>query len=103
VSIAKRAGGADALWLGGDPRRTPWYLTDAVAHALAVLGWAEMSEDDQPPEHIWMDDEALIEHFDGVREKYRSKSSGDASWESVPAGDDVIDNEFMKDLRRRRR
>lgn len=54
----------------------------------------EMSDEDQPPERIWLDDEALADHFERVRERYRSGSSSDR--EEVP---DLEQNELTKGLR----
>lgn len=51
-----------------------------------------MLEEDQPPERIWLDPEALEAHFDEVRRKRKSKSSGT---EKVP---DLQQNELTKDL-----
>lgn len=42
---------------------------------MNVLGWCEMREEDQPPEKIWLDDDALNEHFTAVKERYSSGSA----------------------------
>ena len=34
---------------------------------MAVLGWWELPEEDQPPERYWGDDEALQEWFAAVK------------------------------------
>lgn len=55
-----------------------------------------MSDDDQPPEHIWLDPEALSQHFDRVRERYKSGSAG-----QTPIGDQDLDtNELTRELMR---
>jgi hypothetical protein len=36
----------------------------------------EMRDEDQPPEQIWLNPEALDAHFDWVKDKYRSKAEG---------------------------
>lgn len=66
-----------------------------MSHALSVLGWLEMTEDDQPPEEIWLDPEAIAAHFETVREKYEQKAQG----VEVPEGD-LADNEITRGLRR---
>lgn len=55
-----------------------------------------MREEDQPPQHIWLDNEALNAHFDWVRDKYKSKSDG---VESVPDPGVLDQNELTKGLR----
>lgn len=36
-----------------------------------------MTEQDRPPEAIWLNDEALDEHFSAVKARYGSGKSGD--------------------------
>jgi hypothetical protein len=55
-----------------------------------------MREEDAPPEHIWLDNEAIEAHFDWVREKYRSKAAG---VETVPDPGSYDQNEMTKGLR----
>lgn len=55
----------------------------------------EMTEDDRPPERLWLDDEGLSDHFKKVREKY---SNGSSNTEQVP---DLEQNEITRELRRR--
>lgn len=55
-----------------------------------------MREEDQPPEHIWLNPEALESHFEWVKEKYRSKSEG---VETVPDPGGWDQNEMTKGLR----
>lgn len=62
-----------------------------------VLGWFELPDDDRPPERIWMDDEALSEHFERVRGRYRSDSRG-PEWEEIPG--DLQQNALTTNLRR---
>jgi hypothetical protein len=59
----------------------------------------EMPDDDRPPEAIWLDDEALSDHFARVREKYSSGGAG-GGYESVPQADDqVTENALAKAIR----
>lgn len=53
-----------------------------------------MSDDQRPPQDIWMDDEALNAHFEAVRTKLRRTSQGN-DWEDIP-GDQ---NELTKKIR----
>jgi hypothetical protein len=58
----------------------------------------EMPTDDQPPEEIWLDDEAISDHFDRLREKYASGNS--EGWQSVPASDEsTTENALVKKMR----
>ena len=59
-----------------------------------------MREEDQPPEHIWLDDEALSEHFRRVKERYAAGSHG---MESVEDPGPMEQNEKTRHLRRVRR
>ena len=66
----------------------------AISHALNVLGFHELSDDQRPSEDIWLDDELLSEHFQAVRERMRRTSSGE-QWEDIPGEQ----NEITKGLR----
>lgn len=57
-----------------------------------------MKEEDQPPEHIWLNAEALNQHFDDVMERYRSPNTSGS--EPVPDPADFQQNELTKGLRR---
>jgi hypothetical protein len=65
----------------------------AIRHALAVLGWMELPEDDQPPETIWLDGEAIAEHFERVNDRYKAKSQG------MEVVEDLEQNQLTKGLR----
>jgi hypothetical protein len=58
----------------------------AVSHALTVLSWMEMSDEDQPAEEIWLSPEDLAGHFASVRERHAAGSGGDEV-EQVPMWD----------------
>lgn len=58
-----------------------------------------MSDEDRPPERIWLDDEALEAHFENVKARYSSKS-GSGPMEEVP---DLQQNELTKGLKTGRR
>lgn len=68
----------------------------AISHALAVLGFFELPDEQQPPERIWLDDKALSEHFKQVRSSQKS-GGGNSGMEQVP---DLSQNELTKDLSR---
>lgn len=45
----------------------------------------ELPDEDRPNERIWLDDDALAQHFERVQERYRSGGSGGSSdWEAIP-------------------
>lgn len=97
VSSAKRGGGIDALYPGRDPREAPWYLAAAVNHALAVLSWMELPDDQQPPESIWLNPKALNEHFERVTERIKGEGRGGMEpIEDMP----MMQNELTAELRR---
>lgn len=55
-----------------------------------------MRDEDQPPEEMWLDQEALEDHFRRLKEKYSSNSGGQPM-EQV----DLDQNELTRDLKRR--
>jgi hypothetical protein len=62
---------------------------------MSVLSWLELPDEDQPREAIWLNDEALDEHFAKVKERYASKAGG--GMEDVPAaGAQMQDNEITR-------
>lgn len=62
-----------------------------------VLGFGEMLEEDRPDESIWLDDPALIQHFDEVRErrKHQFDKTGNDDDEG---GGEMIENQLAADL-----
>lgn len=48
----------------------------AVSHALMILGFFEMPEEDRPPERIWKIPRLLNDHFEIVRNRREAKSKG---------------------------
>lgn len=60
-----------------------------------VLGFSELQKEDRPPREMWLDDEALAEHFDRLERKHESGGGG--------SGEDheLLQNELTRDLRRR--
>lgn len=56
-----------------------------------------MREEDQPSRSIWLDDEALGEHFESVKSRYRTNQGGDR--ESIPDPSDMAQNELTRGLR----
>ena len=71
-----------------------------------VLGFGEMLDDDKPDKSIWMDDKALVEHFEQVKARRdadkASRGSGDDDWSDFEKGEDVESNaladEFLKEV-----
>ncbi len=61
-----------------------------------VLSWFELLDEDRPPERIWLDDEALEEHFERVDERRKSGSRGT---EEVPDAE-LTRNELTADFRK---
>lgn len=59
-----------------------------------VLGFYEMRAEDQPPEHLWLDDDALAEHLERISDRHRSG----AEWSEVPDAP-LEQNELTRGLR----
>lgn len=66
-----------------------------MSHALTVLSWFELLEDERPPERIWLDDDAIGEHFERVDQARKSGTKYDA----VPDAD-MDQNELTADFKR---
>lgn len=66
-----------------------------------VLSFGEVPDDEQPPERIWLDDEALVSHWERVEEaraaRYGGKSSGT---EPVPQAAPMQQNELTAGFKR---
>lgn len=56
----------------------------------------ELPASDQPPEEIWLDQDALNEHFERVHARYGGDDDGGHDAEVVP----MTQNELTRDLRR---
>ncbi len=69
-----------------DATRAGADLSMAVNHALMIIGFFELPEDEQPPATIWHREEALGEWFEQVDERRKPTSGGDRV-ETVPMDD----------------
>lgn len=69
---------------------------DAIRHALNVLSWQEMRDEDRPSRDIWMNNEALDSHFRAVKEKYALGGGGGVTPDEAP---DLDQNELTRGLR----
>jgi hypothetical protein len=58
-----------------------------------------MTDEYRPPEEIWLDDEALADHFESVKDRMKNPSSGGGDWEDIPGPGEQ--NEFTAGLRGR--
>lgn len=67
----------------------------AISHALTVLGYGELTDEQRPPEEIWLDDEALSDHFESVKNAMKSGSSGGSDMEPIDQ-----QNEITRGLRK---
>lgn len=55
----------------------------------------------RPPHEIWLDEDALADHFDAVKANLkagRTGGGGDDEWESIPSAGSQ--NELTKNLRK---
>lgn len=55
----------------------------------------ELADKDQPPEEIWLDQDALNEHFERVKARYGGDGADDDA-DVIP----LKQNELTRDLRR---
>lgn len=65
-----------------------------MSEALTVLGYFEISEDEQPPEEMWGNDDQLVSWFEEVK---RQRANPDSTrMEPIP---DMQENELAKRYR----
>lgn len=57
-----------------------------------------MPEDDQPPEHLWLDSEAIEGHFAYIRAKY-TNGNASSDMQAVPDPSEWDQNELTKQWR----
>jgi hypothetical protein len=60
------------------------------------LSFFELPTEQQPPEEIWLNDEALSAHFEAIRQEQQAKAGNETI--EVP---DMEENELTRGLRRR--
>ncbi|HXU05784.1 MAG TPA: hypothetical protein VN903_32740 [Polyangia bacterium] len=77
-----------------DIRELPAPHFDAIRTSLMFLGFEEMPEGDAPPRTIWLDDEALTDHF--KRLKARRKEEMDPK--APQQGGEMKQNSLAKDM-----
>jgi hypothetical protein len=89
-------GTADLLFPPGvtDIREMPSAHFEALSTSLMFLGFEEMPEEDAPPRKIWLDPEALTEHFKWLKQKRKDEMDPD----SPKSGGEMKRNELAKDM-----
>lgn len=75
VRIARDFGTIEQLLPDGiaDLRDAPYVLIGAVRHAMAILSWEELPDDERPPRTLWNDGEKLDAWFKDVRRRREEK------------------------------
>lgn len=78
VRIARDLGTVDELLPEGVAGLwdCPFPLFDAIQRGLLVLGWEELPKDERPPRRMWVDDQALVAHFERVEQERERKYGG---------------------------
>lgn len=73
----------------------PYPVFDAIHMALSFLSFEDLPTEDRPARHIWLNPDAMDEHWEMVkrRREDRYKSGG-----STYAEDDDIDDPVQSDL-----
>lgn len=92
------------LWPKGVKRmdQVPWYLHEAIQHALHVLSWFEnYQEKEIPDENIWDDPQALEQHWKLVKIRREDERNGvtPADEDTVPGSGDMMDNAYASSFR----
>ena len=88
VRAAQQAGDLSGMYPEGATRvsHIPWFLQEALQHALTVLNWMEnLPKKELPPRHIWADAEGLDLWWKKL-EELRADGLPDASG-ATPDGD----------------
>lgn len=97
VRLARDAGDIAPLFPEGLTLATlPYTLHDAIKLALYWLSFDELPSDERPPRDIWMDGEAMSDHWRKV-ERDRKAKYGDDSGAAVDG--DSSENEYLNGLR----
>lgn len=65
-------------------------------HALSILNWMELPDEDRPAEHIWLDAELLDDHFTSLASRREAKAQGMETVDDAP----MMQNEITKSWRR---
>lgn len=66
-----------------------------------MLSYFELPDDERPPEHLWLDDEALSSHWENVEQK-REQKWGSGSSEAVPEANGPLEqNELTAGFKKR--
>lgn len=78
VRLARDFGTVSELFPDGfdDIRDLPYPLFDAINRAVVFIGFDELREDERPPKRIWLNGEALNEHFDWIKRKREAEMKG---------------------------
>lgn len=79
VNSARKAGDFRVLFPHGMDRieDVPWFLQDAINHALGILAWHEnYLSDELPHENLWDDSQAVEEHFERLRQRKEAEREG---------------------------
>lgn len=78
--------------------QAPYTLVMAVNTALTVLSWFEnLPEEEQPPRHIWYDDEQIADWFRDVRASRKQNVKRRSSYndaEDAPMSDNELAAEY---------
>lgn len=60
-----------------DVKDLPFTIFHAILHGIRFLSYEEWPTEDRPPKRIWMDGEALKEHFETVDQRRKDRAKGD--------------------------
>jgi hypothetical protein len=80
-----------------DIRDLPHTYHDSIVLALHFLSFEELPSEDQPPREIWMDPDAMGEHWEMVKRRNEARyGKGDIRDDEIEGP--VEDNEAMAEI-----
>lgn len=94
MRIVRSGGGNLSLVLGEFTLQDcPYPLFDAVMAGFYFIAFDEWDEEDRPPKSIWLDEERLRSHVEGIRRKHKAGAEGEDAAEGP-----LEQNTLIKDL-----
>lgn len=67
-----------------DLRDLPHHVYNLIRRALVFLSFDDLEEDERPPRRLWLDDDALSDHFKVVRRRRQEKYGGGSGGSDGP-------------------
>jgi hypothetical protein len=86
VQIARDCGNVASLFPSGITRLwdLPYTIFNAIKIALIYLSWRELPKMEQPPKHIWEDNDRLTAWWSEVERNRDLRHKGEGDFQSMP-------------------